>query len=161
VTDYFAGGEVRLQPGNAAVALIVVGPERRYLMQLRDQKPGIFYPGHWGLFGGAMDAGESTEDALLRELQEELGLKAEHISYFTDFTFDFGFCGHGRLGRSFYEVVVAPEAVKNLKLGEGSAMRLFSAQEILTAPRVVPFDAFAIWLHAIGSKVMKARPPSA
>jgi hypothetical protein len=27
-------------------------------------------------------------------------------------------------------------------------MRAFSAQDILAMPRVVPYDAFAIWLHA-------------
>ena len=68
MTDYFPGGEGRLKPADAAVALIVVGHERRYLMQLRDQKSGIFYPGHWGLFGGATDPGESPEQTLEREL---------------------------------------------------------------------------------------------
>jgi hypothetical protein len=33
-------------------------------------------------------------------------------------------------------------------LGEGSAMRAFTAHDILNLPRVVPYDAFAIWLDA-------------
>ena len=50
--DFFLGGEGELTPSDAAVALIVLD-DGRYLLQLRDQKPKIFYPGHWGLFGGA------------------------------------------------------------------------------------------------------------
>ena len=79
-----------LTPGDAAVALIVQH-DGRYLMQLRSQTPGIFYPGHWGLFGGAVDDGESADQALLRELREELGLEFEDVQYFTEFSFDFGF----------------------------------------------------------------------
>ena len=45
-----------LQPLDAgaaqdAVAGILVLEDGRYLMQLRDDIPGIFYPDHWGLFG--------------------------------------------------------------------------------------------------------------
>jgi 8-oxo-dGTP pyrophosphatase MutT (NUDIX family) len=150
MTDYFAGGEGRLRPADAAVALIVVGRQQRYLMQLRDQKSGIFYPGHWGLFGGATDPGESPEQTLKRELVEELGLGTTSMTYFTEFEFDFEFGGFGRLKRRFYEVILDDDALRGLFLGEGVEMRLFTARQILMAPRVVPFDAFAIWLHAEG-----------
>src|ERR1700681_2854286 len=100
MTDFFLD-EVRLQPANAAVALIVVGENERYLMQLRDQKPGIFYPGHWGLFGGALDPGETPEMAIRRELREELGLEIGPARYFTEFLFDV--LGHGHILRRFFE----------------------------------------------------------
>jgi 8-oxo-dGTP pyrophosphatase MutT (NUDIX family) len=156
MTDYFAGGEARLRPSNAAVALILVDGQN-YLMQLRDQKSGIFYPGHWGLFGGAVDAGESAEGTLRRELREELGLAINSIRYFTELTFDFDFAGLGRLWRRVFEVPLDGSAVAGLTLGEGTAMRVFSAREILTSPRVVPYDALAIWLHAIGRVAMGPR----
>src|SRR5262249_59560855 len=62
-----------LRPGNAVAAIIVV--EGQYLLQLRDAKPGIFFPAHWGCFGGGVDPGETVEQALVRELEEELGAK--------------------------------------------------------------------------------------
>lgn len=156
--DYFLGGEGALQPGDAAVALIIIGSDQRYLMQLRDQKRGIFYPGHWGLFGGAAEPGEPAERTLRRELHEELGLRVTTARLFTELSFDFGFAGFGRCTRQVYEVPIDPEAIHDLVLREGSAMRLFSAQELLTGPRVVPFDAFSVWLHAAGRKVIRPDP---
>ena len=47
--------------------------DNRVLLQLRDDKPDIFFPNHWGCFGGAIEPGEAPHDTLLRELQEELG----------------------------------------------------------------------------------------
>jgi len=69
--DFFLKGEGRLKPADAVVAIITVDAER-YLMQLRAQKPGIFCPGHRGLFGGAIDEGEDQVETLRRELEEEL-----------------------------------------------------------------------------------------
>jgi 8-oxo-dGTP pyrophosphatase MutT (NUDIX family) len=147
MTDFFLK-EGHLRPSHAAVALIIVGERPRYLMQLRDQKPGIFYPGHWGLFGGAIDPGEAPEVTLQRELEEELRLGGVTLTYFTEFEFDFGFCGYGRLIRRCYEVRLPEDGLAQLVLGEGADMRAFTAAEILNGPRVAPYDALAIWLHA-------------
>ncbi len=143
--DFFLS-EGPLRPGDAAVALIVLD-DSRYLMQLRDQKSGIFYPGHWGLFGGGIEPGESAEDGLRRELFEELGLEAESVSYFTRFSFDFSCCGAQPVERHYYEVRVAAPKLRTMTLGEGSAMCAFTGQELLAKANVTPYDAFAIWMH--------------
>jgi len=147
MNDYFMGGEGLLTPGNAAVALIFLN-DGRYLCQLRSQKPGIFYPDHWGLFGGAVDSGECAEDGLKRELLEELALEIDNAEYFTEFTFDFSFRGLGRIWRRYYLVLLDNNELNRLRLGEGREMRVFTAPELLAQPRVVPYDAFAVWLHA-------------
>lgn len=136
-----------LTPADAAVAIIVV-EDSRYLMQLRDQKSGIFYPGHWGLFGGAIELGETPEAALRRELFEELGYQPDTVSYFTRFSFDFGCCGSRQVERYYYEVRVALSNVNTMALAEGSAKRVFAGPEFLANARVTPYDAFAIWMHA-------------
>lgn len=146
--DYFLGGEGRLTPASAAAALIVLD-DGRYLLQRRDQIPGIFYPGHWGLFGGAMEPSETPEAAMARELGEELGLTPSAIEHLTDFSFTFG--RFGTIVRHFFQISVLSSALTNLRLLEGSEMRAFSASEILNLPRVVPYDLFAIWLHASGA----------
>ena len=147
MNDYFLGGEGLLTPGNAAVGLIVL-EDGRYLCQLRSQKPGIFYPDHWGLFGGAVDSGESAESGLKRELQEELALFAKYVDYFTEFTFDFSFRGLGRVWRRYYVVRLGSNELNRLRLGEGKELKVFNAPALLSQPRVVPYDAFAVWLHA-------------
>lgn len=83
---------VALSFQNASAALIVL-EDGRYLMQLRDDKPAIFYPDHWGCFGGGVEGDETTEQALMRELDEELGLRPAGVEYFT--RMDFGFSSIG------------------------------------------------------------------
>jgi 8-oxo-dGTP pyrophosphatase MutT (NUDIX family) len=146
MSDYFCN-EGHLKPGDAVAALITL-EDGRYLMQLRDQKPGIFYPGHWGLFGGAMDEGESVQSALARELEEELGLAGATGRYVTDLSFAFG--RFGRIKRYYYEVQITSADLARLTIREGREARPFHAADILTQPRVVAYDSFAIWLHARG-----------
>ena len=50
------------------VALAMLERDGCWLMQLRDDIPGIVAPGCWGLFGGHLDPGETAEQALQREL---------------------------------------------------------------------------------------------
>jgi len=149
--DFFLSGDVNLTPSNAVVGLIVCD-DGKYLMQLRSQRPGIFYPGHWGLFGGAVDPGETADAALSRELREELGIEIADAEYFTEFSFDFGFCGQGRIWRRYYKIEIASSSVEEMILGEGSELRTFHARESLIGHRIVPYDAFAIWLHATQRK---------
>jgi 8-oxo-dGTP diphosphatase len=54
------------------VALAMLQRDGRWLMQLRDEIPNIVAPGCWGLFGGHLDPGETPEQALRRELLEEI-----------------------------------------------------------------------------------------
>lgn len=59
-----------------AARVLPVSPEGRVLL-LHEQnpaEPGILY---WGSVGGAVDPGESLEEAVVRELFEETGLVAE------------------------------------------------------------------------------------
>lgn len=146
--DFFLDGKELPAPADSAAALILLEDEH-YLLQARDQKPGIYYPGHWGLFGGALDPGEAPETALRRELEEEIGLTEGMVRHFTDFSFDFP--RFGRIWRHFYEVRISPRMFERLRLSEGCAMRAFPAAEILNLPRVVPYDSFAIYLHAAQS----------
>ena len=90
----FLGSRTTLRPAHAVAALLQLS-DGRYLMQLRDSNPDIFYPEHWGCFGGAVDAGEAPAAALVRELKEELEVSVipSEVTRFTEFTFDFGFAG--------------------------------------------------------------------
>jgi 8-oxo-dGTP pyrophosphatase MutT (NUDIX family) len=151
----------KLKPADAAVALIT-DEAGRYLVQLRDAKPTIFFPDHWGCFGGAIEAGESDEEAVRRELDEELALKlpAAPLVRFTDFTFDLSAIGQGVIHRAFFEVRIEAAILPRLLLAEGQAVRFFAGPELLRA-RVVPYDRFAIWLHCYRAELAGASSPAA
>jgi 8-oxo-dGTP pyrophosphatase MutT (NUDIX family) len=55
------------------VAIAILHQDGKFLLQLRDNIPGIFYPGCWALFGGHIESGESSDVAIQRELLEEIG----------------------------------------------------------------------------------------
>ena len=56
-----------------------------FLLQFRDFKTSILYPGHWGAFGGAVEDGENFKQAALRELEEEVGFSADPLHFFKIF----------------------------------------------------------------------------
>lgn len=145
-TDYFLRAPGPLRPADAVAALLVLD-DGRYLMQLRDAKPNIFYPDHWGCFGGAVDPGESPAAAIVRELREELELEGLETREFTRFDFDFAPLGHARTFRIYYEARVAPAAFERLVLHEGAEVRAFAGEDLLVGRKVTPYDAFAVWMH--------------
>ncbi len=64
----------------AAVAGLIFNEEGELLLSLRAIEP---FKGKLDLPGGFVDPGESAEDALIRELKEELGLKVKSLSYYS------------------------------------------------------------------------------
>jgi 8-oxo-dGTP pyrophosphatase MutT (NUDIX family) len=130
-----------------AVAALLIDDAGRYIMQLRDGKPEIFYPGHWGCFGGAMEANEDPIDALRRELREEIAFELRNAVQFTKFDFDFSSHGFSRVYRIYFQVRVRGFALEDFVLNEGADMKAFRGEELLVTRRVAPYDAFAIWMH--------------
>ena len=56
--------------------------ESRLLIYLRDNKPDIPFPDHWDFFGGHVEEGETPEQAMVREVKEELGIDLGQWKFF-------------------------------------------------------------------------------
>jgi 8-oxo-dGTP pyrophosphatase MutT (NUDIX family) len=149
--DLFFTATSKLQALNAVAGLIVLD-DGRYVMQLRDSVPNIFYPDHWGCFGGAVDDVENPLQALRRELREELEFEINEANEFIRFDFDLTTLGQGKVYRIYYELSVSLESFSRFVLHEGALVKAFTAREILTQQRMTPYDAYAIWLHARRSR---------
>jgi 8-oxo-dGTP pyrophosphatase MutT (NUDIX family) len=129
-------------------AALLVTPEGRYLMQLRDNKPSIILPDHWALFGGTVDAGETAETAIRRELVEELEFRAHEVSFFTELLIELPFAPPRTDRMSFFAVPVTAADMAAMRQHEGADRRLFSAEELAAMPRVAPWDFAVVLMHA-------------
>lgn len=56
-------------------AAVITRPDGSFLLGQR--APGTFYPGYWEFPGGKVEPGEDARTALVRELAEELGIRAD------------------------------------------------------------------------------------
>lgn len=104
------------------VSTILLDAEGRILLQHRDDKPTIRYPGHWALFGGSIEGGESPYTAARREILEETGYNVENLGLFREFVQnnkrEFAFAGE------------IDASIDELSLNEGQGMDFVSPQEL-------------------------------
>jgi 8-oxo-dGTP pyrophosphatase MutT (NUDIX family) len=104
------------------VSTILLDAEGRILLQHRDDKPNIRYPGHWALFGGSIEDGESPYTAARREILEETGYNVENVGLFREFVQnnkrEFAFAGE------------IDASLDELSLNEGQGMNFVSPQEL-------------------------------
>ena len=127
----------------------VIHSKDKILLQLRDQKPNIFYPGVWGLFGGGVDDGEKPIDALKRELLEEIGLEVKSAKHL--FSWD-----HDKYNSilHFFLVPLTVELEK-LCLNEGQRMDLFSIEQIKRLPITPSLEKN---IHKIDQNILSINP---
>jgi 8-oxo-dGTP pyrophosphatase MutT (NUDIX family) len=137
-----------LSASDAAVAIIRL-EDGRYLMQLRDERPDIWYPGHWGCFGGAVDPGELPEQALSRELYEELEFRPGRPEFLARFDFDFGPLGMGTHFRIYYMLRMSERERGALVLHEGAGIDAFKYEQLENGMRIAAYDLFALRLHQL------------
>jgi len=106
------------------VALAMLHRDGRWLMQLRDEIPDIVAPGCWGLFGGHLDPGETPEQALRRELLEEISWQPPALELVMVHHI------HRRTAHVFQAELSVP--LEQLQLLEGQDLGLISPEELLS-----------------------------
>ncbi|WP_315855515.1 MULTISPECIES: GNAT family N-acetyltransferase [unclassified Synechococcus] len=106
------------------VALAMLERDGTWLLQLRDDITTIVAPGRWGLFGGHLDPGETPQQALRRELREEINWQAG------DLPFWFSHTNPQRVAHFFRTTLPVP--LEALRLQEGQDMVLATREELLS-----------------------------
>jgi 8-oxo-dGTP pyrophosphatase MutT (NUDIX family) len=71
---------MRTPPKKIAHAVLLVNDA--YILQLRDDIPGIAARGKYALFGGSLEEGETPEAGLRREICEELSIQLSEVRLF-------------------------------------------------------------------------------
>jgi 8-oxo-dGTP pyrophosphatase MutT (NUDIX family) len=130
------------------VSAVIYTTEGRYLMQLRDDKPGLPLRNHWAFFGGEVDPGEAPQDAILREVEEELTFRTNNCCWFHEAVYILPLHGRNVVRKAYYLIEIKPEEVDSMVLCEGADLKLMTVSEILTLNRVAPWDLSVALLHS-------------
>ena len=121
-----------------AIAILLQGDQ--FLLQLRDNIPTILYPGYWAFFGGHIEPGETAEQGVWRELEEEIGYTPPWLNLFER-------CEDDLVVRNvFYGPLTVP--VEQLELNEGWDLGLWTVEDIYKGER---YSAKANQVRPLGS----------
>ncbi|NBE09661.1 NUDIX hydrolase [Paragemmobacter ruber] len=121
----FVGAKAALFCGHAVLTL------------LRDTHPGLPWPGMWDLPGGGREGDESPEDCLLRELDEEFGLRLPPSRLTGRWVLPS--LSDASRQAVFFSGVVTRAEVAAIRFGtEGQGWALMPCAEFLAHPKAVP-----------------------
>jgi 8-oxo-dGTP diphosphatase len=131
-------------PKRAGAIAVLVNGAGEILLQLRDPDPGIPYPGTWGLPGGGVEPGETSEQAVRRELVEEIAFIVGELAELGRFVTPEGFAM-----TVFAGTIDAP--IEALERNEGADLRFFPP-EALRELTVAPWLRAALLRHFFGEQ---------
>jgi 8-oxo-dGTP pyrophosphatase MutT (NUDIX family) len=90
-------------------------------------------PDYFGLFGGGIENNESSEEALKREILEELDFVPEEYKFFRFYDFEQG-------AKYVYILKVSDNFEKNIKILEGEYGKFFSEEDVLRESKLIDED---------------------
>lgn len=119
----------------------------KYLFQIRDNKPSIWFPGYNGFFGGLVDKNETPYQAIKREILEELNMPVVKASLLMKANFQVNKLKKQR-ERHYYLISLKKNFEKKLKINEGSGFKFLSIKQ-LKHSKMIPWDITAIYYHQL------------
>lgn len=141
--SYHVMAETDRVPVEVAVGVLIerdaAGRETRFLMTSRP--PGKVYEGHWEFPGGKVESGETIEQALRRELVEELGITIGQAHPWQTEVMDYP---HAKVRLNFCKVY---DWTGELEMREGQQMawQTLPVEVVPVLPGTVPV---LLWLAA-------------
>jgi 8-oxo-dGTP diphosphatase len=122
VEQYIASQKLLATTSGQGVSAILINSLGQVLLQQRDDNPAIRYPGHWSLFGGTVEQGESASAAAAREVLEEIDYEMRNFGLFREFA--------QNNKREFAFVGELSAELNELTLSEGQGMNLFYPSQL-------------------------------
>jgi 8-oxo-dGTP diphosphatase len=129
-------------------AIILENGKGELLLYLRDNKPDIPYPDHWDLIGGHVEEGETPEEALVREVKEELGIDLKEYTFYKKYVC---LTGDAYENTKYIYMGRINLPIEEVTLLEGVVPRYFSRAEI-------PYVKFANILKSIVIEYIEDHP---
>jgi ADP-ribose pyrophosphatase YjhB (NUDIX family) len=110
----------------SASALIIYN--KKVLLLHRDNIPTISNPNMWGSIGGGVEVGETFDEGIKREIEEETNLKPRNIRLLGKISLpDQETC--------VYTIKLESDELVDIKLGnEGQELKFFSFEEVGSLP---------------------------
>ena len=121
--------------------VLLISPERDYILQRRDQAPGIQNPGLIGIFGGRAEQNETEVACAIRELREELDLLVSADDLVPLLQVDMA-VRNDLISCTIF--VLDNVQLGSLTLMEGAAIEILSKEAATTSPNLSP-----LCLHVI------------
>jgi 8-oxo-dGTP diphosphatase len=118
-----------------AAAVMLRGDPARPQFLLAQRPPGKVYAGYWEFPGGKVEPGEDVRQALVRELQEELGVTVEHAWPWVCCEFSYP---HATVRLRFFRVNAWHGEISAI---EHSALCWLSAGAVATVAPILPANA--------------------
>ena len=142
-------GRIRIH----AVSALLRNAEGRVLAQLRDDRPGLIFPGCWSTLGGRVEPDELPEQAVCRELQEEIEV-CPPLRYWRRFLLEYE--ADGRAMESDVHVFIGEfdQDAADIRLHEGQRVAFLGVEDINRLPFAFALDQiFRAYFETFGGDV--------
>lgn len=117
------------------VKIALLTPDEQLVVYLRDNKPGINFPGLWDFPGGGREGNESPLECVIREVREEFGIeiKSSHIVFTREFP-----AMHDATKKAYFMVgKISQKEVEGITFGsEGQRWKLMGVKDFLSSNEV-------------------------
>lgn len=145
----------------ATVSAFLYNRDGEVIAQLRDDKPGLMFPGCWSTLGGRVEIGETPDEAMGRELLEETELETP-LTFWRLFEHRFHYKNTIHEANIYAYVGQIDMAAADIHLHEGQRLEFLSAVDIDRLPFAFGLDHlfrefFAAYERSAGDDFSSAR----